>query len=87
MVLKVYLKIHVIVQFYFILVDKTFAKALRSFETCVLVSNNLCGKLFSLLESPITFEGIFKVTSVPFFILNFSLLSCELDNYTLKVLY
>ena len=28
----------------FILVDKLFAKALRSFETCVLVNNDLCGK-------------------------------------------
>ena len=28
----------------FILVDKLFAKALRSFETCVLVNNDFCGK-------------------------------------------
>ena len=36
----------------FILADELFGKALRSFETCALVNNNLCGKLFSSLESP-----------------------------------
>ena len=30
----------------FVLVDEPFENALRSFETCVLVNNNLCGKLF-----------------------------------------
>ena len=34
----------------FILADEPFAKALRIFETCVSVNNNLCGKLVSLLE-------------------------------------
>ena len=34
--------------------EKLFAKAFRSFETCILVNNNLCKKLFSSLESPIT---------------------------------
>ena len=29
----------------------------------------------------------FKVTSVPFFIPDFNLLICELDKFTLKVLY
>ena len=53
----------------FILADEPFAKALRNFETCVLVNNNLCGKLFSSLESPRTLDEIFKVTSVLFFIL------------------
>ena len=61
-------------------------KALRSFETCVLVNNNLCEKLFSSLESPKTLNGIFKVTSVPFFIPNSNLLSYELDNFTFKML-
>ena len=27
----------------YVLAKKSFAKALRSFETCVLVNNNLCG--------------------------------------------
>ena len=70
-----------------ILAGELFAKALQSPETCVLVNNNLCGKLFSSLESPPTFGESFKVTSVPFFILDFNLLSCELDNFTFKVLY
>ena len=48
MVLKYYLKMLLIVLFYaieffdnFILADDLFAKDLGSFETCVLVSNNL----------------------------------------------
>ena len=51
----------------FIFADKLFAKALRSLKTCVLVNNNICGKLVSSLELPITFEEKFKVTSAPFF--------------------
>ena len=43
----------------FILAAELFAKSLRSFETCVLVNNDLCGKLFSLLESPTIFEEMF----------------------------
>ena len=50
----------------FILADEVFAKFLRSLETCVSVSNNLCRKIFLLLEPPITFEERFKVTLVPF---------------------
>ena len=71
----------------FILTDEKFAKALWNLETCVLVNNNLCRKLFPSLESPTAFDEVFKVTSVPFFIPDFTLLSCELDNYTFKVLY
>ena len=40
----------------FILADESFLKALESLKTCVLVKSNLCGKLFSSLESPITFD-------------------------------
>ena len=36
----------------FTLVAESFAKALHSFETFVLVNNNLCRKLFSSLEPP-----------------------------------
>ena len=57
----------------FILVDETFEKALRSLETYVLVNNNLRGKQFSSLESPIIFDERFKLTSVPFFIADFNL--------------
>ena len=63
-----------------------FAKALLRFETCVLVNNNLWGKLFSSLESPTTFDEIFKVTSVPSFVPDLNLLSCEVDSFTFKVL-
>ena len=49
----------------FKLADEPFAKALQSFK---IVNNNLCGKLFLSLESPIKFDETFKVTSVPFFI-------------------
>ena len=65
----------------FILTEELFAKALRTFETCVFVNKNLCGKLFSSLGSPSTFDKIFKVTSVAFFIPEFNLLSFELDNF------
>ena len=80
----------------FIQADEPYGKALRSFETYVLVHNNLwgklfsllespTGKLFSLLESPTIFDEIFKVTSVPFFIPDFNSLSCKLDNFMFKV--
>ena len=35
----------------FVLVDELFAKALRSLETCVLVNNNLCGKLLFFVKN------------------------------------
>ena len=56
-------------------------------EAFVLVNNNLCGKLFSLLESPTTSDESFTVISVSNFITDFYSLSCELDNFTVKVLY
>ena len=34
----------------FVLADELFVKTLWSFETCLLVSNNLCGELVSSLE-------------------------------------
>ena len=56
-----------------ILADDLFAKALRRLETCVLVNNNLWGKIFSSLESPIIFDERFiKVIPVPFFIADFN---------------
>ena len=63
-----------------------FPKALRHLETFVLVNDNLCRKLVSSLELRITFEERFEVTSVPFSSPDFNLLSCELDNFTFKVL-
>ena len=76
----------------FILADELFPKALRSFGTCVLVNNNLCGISFSSLESSTTFNlhshnKSFKVTSVQHFIPDFNFLSYKLYNFTFKVLY
>ena len=50
----------------FILVDETFAKASRIFETCVSFNNILYGKLVSSLELPIKFDGRFEITLVTF---------------------
>ena len=51
------------------------------------VNNHFCGKLVSSLEPPIIFDERFKLTSVPYFIRDYNLLSCEWDNLTFKVLY
>ena len=56
----------------FILSEEYFVKALASFETFVLVNNNLCRKLFSSLESPTIFDESVKLTSVPYFISDFN---------------
>ena len=69
----------------FMLADESLAKALRIIETYVSVKNNLCEKLVLSLESPATFDEIFIATSVPFFILDFSLVSYKLDNFKFKV--
>ena len=53
----------------------------------MLVNNNLCGKLVLSLELPFKFDERFRVTSVPFFIADFNLLSFEWDNFTFKGLY
>ena len=68
-------------------VDVWLAKALRVFATFLLVNNNLCGKLASSSGLPIIFDDNLKNTSVPFFIADFNLLSCEFDNFTFKLLY
>ena len=68
-----------------ILADELFAKALRRFETCVLVNNNLWGKLFLL--SPIILDDSLKTTAVSFFIANLNLLICEFDNFAFMLLY
>ena len=71
----------------FKLADEPFAKALHILEDCVSVNNNLCGKLFSSVESPITFDEWFKFTLVPYFIPDFNQLGYELDNFTFIVLH
>ena len=51
----------------FALADEQFAKALQILETCVSINYDWCGKLVPSLESPITFDERFKVTSVTLF--------------------
>ena len=53
-------------------VDYLLATALRRFVTCLLVNNNLWGKLVS--PSPTIFNGNLKTTPVSFFIADFNLL-------------
>ena len=71
----------------FKLADEPFAKSLRTFETYELFNYNLCGELFSSLESPATSDESLSITSVSFFISDFNLLDCELDKFTFTVLY
>ena len=68
-------------------VDVWLAKALRIFTTCLLVNNNLCGKLVSSSQLPIIFNDNLKTTSVSFFIADFRSLSCEFDNIIFRLLY
>ena len=69
-----------------ILAIEPFVKSLRMFETCVLVNNDLYQKFISSLELQIKIDEWFKVTSVPFFISDLTLCSCELDNFPFKML-
>ena len=39
------------------------------------------------LESPISFDERFRITSVPFCIPDFNSLGCELNNFTFQVSY
>ena len=52
--------------------DELFTKALRSFETCLSVNNNLGWKFDSSLESTTIFDEKSKVNSVPYFIFKIS---------------
>ena len=70
----------------FILTDEPFVKALQIFETYVTVNNSLYEKLVPSLEFLIKFDERFKTTSVLFFVSDFNLLSCKLDNCAFKVL-
>ena len=55
--------------FNFTLAVELFTKVLESLATCLSVNDKLCQKLASPLESPITFDTRFKVTSVPYLLL------------------
>ena len=48
------------------------------------VDNKLCRKWALSLKSPTKFDERFKVTWVSFFIRDFNLFGCELDNFTFK---
>ena len=52
----------------------------------MLVNNNLYGKLASSFEFPVRLDEKFQVTSGPFFVADFNLLSCEGDSFTFNVL-
>ena len=55
----------------FTLFVEPFAKSLWVSQTFVLLNNDLCEKLASVLESSMLFEEISKFTSVGFFITQF----------------
>ena len=55
----------------------------KPYEACVLVNNSLSRKLVSSLESQTTFD---EITMVQFFIPDFNILICQLENSTFKVL-
>ena len=67
--------------------DELFPNALQSFETCLSVSHNLYGKLFSSLYLLMILDDTCRVTSVALFITDWNFLSCELDNFIFKLLY
>ena len=71
----------------FILTDELSAEVLQKLKSCVLVNYDLCRKLASSPDSPITFDKRFKLISVPFFIPDFNLLNWELENFIFKLLY
>ena len=66
MVLKVHPEILLSVRGFdtFMLTEELFPKALRNHETCLLISNNLIGKLFSSLESPTTLDFQGYISSI-----------------------
>ena len=46
------------------LADELFSKDLRSFETRLLLSNNVCKKIVPSLESSVIFYERFRVTRI-----------------------
>ena len=61
----------------FMLAKELFANVLQSFETCVKVMCETYVETYSHHKRHLM--NSFKVTSVPFFIPDFNLLSCKLD--------
>ena len=87
MVLRVYLKVLLTVLFYVIEFLITLHYVMnylkKLYEACVLVNNSLYRKLVSSLESKTAFD---EITMVQFFIPDFNILICQLENFTFKVL-
>ena len=54
-------------------------KALRRFATCLLVNDNLCGKLFSSSELLIVFDDSLKPTSASFSLISVNLIALQLN--------
>ena len=71
----------------FVLSDELLRKGFQSVETCLSVTNTLCGKLVSSLVSSITNDESFKLTLILRFIPDFNLISYKLVNFTFKLLY
>ena len=71
----------------FISADEPFPKALCILETCVSGNNNIFEKLALTLESVTTLDECFKINSIPFYIPDFSLWTCEWNNFLFEVLY
>ena len=61
--------------------DYLLANALRILETCLSVNNNSCEKLVWSLDSPIMLGDNAITTSFSSVIADFTLLSCEFDNF------
>ena len=55
--------------------------------TCLLVSNNACGKLVSSLDLLIMIDDNVKVAGALYFGANFNLSVCESNNFTFKSCY
>ena len=63
----------------FLLANEAFDKALQILETCVSVSNDLCGKLVLSLQFPILqYHFLFQV---------FTYLNCEFNIFVFNLLY
>ena len=69
------------------LTSELIVKALQKFAACLLFNDNVCGKLVSSSDLPITFDNNLKTTSVSFFIADFNLRSCKFDSFIFKLLY
>ena len=57
----------------FIIADELLTEALQSLNICVSATNNLCGKLVSILESQITF-GNFSFLLLLYWVVNQTIL-------------